>query len=457
MKAVSKKIVCLFSSAVLLCGAGSMTANAATTYYPSATTRPTVTALKVSEYYLDKTDVEIESGKTAVINALKSSRFTLPANSTVSYQWYKNGSALSGETRSSLTVSSAGSYYCEVKVKQRVTIYGGGKPQSAYNTKTYTTGNATVTEKLVITKQPAGGTFDNNKGYFDMFVSVKGGTGSYKYKWYWNGKETSLTGTGMRVYNAGTGYCVITDTNGKTVTTQNAVVSYSQLKIASQPKGGYILTNDGYYDMYVTPTGGKAPYKYQWYWNGKDTGLTGNGMRVYGSGTGYCVITDAAGNKIASNNATVKKSAFSICGHCCQKYAGYFIDCEGAYVPGTEPLRLYVPTYGGTGKYRYTWQKYAVAYYSGVEAGVWQTIATTSDNYVDIDLDDIIYTSTNYDELNKPYTNKRYERKVRCIVSTIDENGKALATITTDESLIHAFDPSAVNPYDPNWPGNWEY
>ena len=134
MKAVSKKIVCLFSSAVLLCGAGSMTANAATTYYPSATTRPTVTALKVSEYYLDKTDVEIESGKTAVINALKSSRFTLPANSTVSYQWYKNGSALSGETRSSLTVSSAGSYYCEVKVKQRVTIYGGGKPQSAYNT-----------------------------------------------------------------------------------------------------------------------------------------------------------------------------------------------------------------------------------------------------------------------------------------------------------------------------------
>ena len=30
---------------------------------------------------------------------------------------------------------------------------------------------------------------------------------------------------------------------------------------------------------------------------------TGNGMRVYGSGTGYCVITDAAGNKITSNTA----------------------------------------------------------------------------------------------------------------------------------------------------------
>lgn len=456
MRNFKSKAVCLLSSAVLLCGASGMTANAATNYSFTATSRPTITAMTVSEYYLDKTDIEIESGKTAVINAKKSSSFTLPANSTVSYQWYKNGGALSGETRSSLTVSSAGTYYCEVKVKQKVTIYVGVKKQTAYNTKTYTTGNAIAAEKLVITKQPTGGTFDNSKGYFDMFVSVKGGTGSYTYKWYWNGKETSLTGTGMRVYGAGTGYCVITDSNGKTVTTQNAVVSYAPFKITSQPKGGYIV-DSGYLDMYVTATGGKAPYKYKWYWNGKETSLTGNGMRVYGSGTGYCVITDAAGNKITSNTANVTKDIFLTSNYCSVKYAGRFINCEGSYIPSTyEPLRIYVPTSGGTGRYKYTWEKYAVAYYGGQEAGVWQTIDTTSENCIDLDFDDIIYTSTNYDAYNKPYTTKHYERRIRCRISTLDENGNALATHMTGESLIHAFDPAVVNPYDPNWAGNWE-
>jgi len=458
MSCFKTKALCLLSSAVLLCGASSMTANAATGIVGSTPRVPAITVFSTGNYYLNKTDVELESGKSAVINVVKSSSYTVPTNATVSYQWYKDGSALSGETKSSLTVSTKGSYYCEVKVKKKLSVYVSGRKttQTAYTTDTYTTNKATVSEKLVITKQPTGGTFDNSKGYFDMFVSVKGGTGSYTYKWYWNGKDTGLTGTGMRVYNSGTGYCVITDSNGKTVTTQNAVVSYAPLKITSQPKGGYIV-DSGYLDMYVTPTGGKAPYTYKWYWNNKDTGLTGNGMRVYGSGTGYCVITDAAGNKITSNTATVTKDIFITSNYCCQKYAGRFINCEGAYIPSTyEPLRIYVPTSGGTGRYKYTWEKYAIAYYGGTESGVWQTIATTSDNCIDLDFDDIIYTSTNYDEYNKPYTSKHYERKIRCRISTLDEKGNVLATHTTDVSLVHAFDPSVVNPYDPNWAGNWE-
>lgn len=184
---------------------------------------------------------------------------------------------------------------------------------------------------------------------------------------------------------------------------------------------------------------------------------TGNGMRVYGSGTGYCVITDAAGNKITSNTANVTKDIFLTSNYCSVKYAGRFINCEGSYIPSAyEPLRIYVPTSGGTGRYKYTWEKYAVAYYGGQEAGVWQTIDTTSEKCVDLDFDDIIYTSTNYDAYNRPYTTKHYERRIRCRISTLDENGNALATHTTGESLIYAFDPAVVNPYDPNWAGNWE-
>ena len=59
---------------------------------------------------------------------------------------------------------------------------------------------------------------------------------------------------------------------------------------------------------------------------------TGNGMRVYGSGTGYCVITDAAGNKITSNTANVTKDIFLTSNYCSVKYAGRFINCEGSYM-----------------------------------------------------------------------------------------------------------------------------
>ncbi|WP_028516131.1 immunoglobulin domain-containing protein [Ruminococcus flavefaciens] len=425
MRNFKSKAVCLLSSAVLLCGASGMTANAATNYSFTATSRPTITAMTVSEYYLDKTDIEIESDKTAVINAKKSSSFTLPANSTVSYQWYKNGSALSGETRSSLTVSSAGTYYCEVKVKEEITIYVSvSRKRTGYRTKTYTTGNAKVAEKLVITKQPTGGTFDNSKGYFDMFVSVKGGTGSYTYKWYWNGKETALTGTGMRVYGAGTGYCVITDSNGKTVTTQNATVSYAQFKITSQPTGGYFDYKNGYYDMYVSVTGGRAPYTYKWYWNGKETSLTGNGMRVYNEGTGYCVITDANGNKVTSNSAKVVYAPFNA------HYEDYgYFDAAGSL----QMMDLTVTAAGGTGTYTYNWQKKVngkwedIGVYTGKEA----TYTVSSFDIIDNEeykfmfkRDDMyIYSASFYDSY-------------RCIVGYTDSTG--YHTRTLDEIKVYS-------------------
>ncbi|WP_164173357.1 hypothetical protein [Ruminococcus flavefaciens] len=53
MRNFKSKAVCLLSSAVLLCGASGMTANAAANYSFTATSRPTITAMTVSEYYLD--------------------------------------------------------------------------------------------------------------------------------------------------------------------------------------------------------------------------------------------------------------------------------------------------------------------------------------------------------------------------------------------------------------------
>ena len=262
MRSFKSKAICLLSSAVLLCGASGMTANAATNYSFTATSRPTITAMTVSEYYLDKTDIEIESEKTAVINAVKSSRFTLPANSTVSYQWYKNGSALSGETKSSLTVSSAGTYYCEVKVKQKVTIYVGVKKQTAYNTKTYTTGNATVTviQKLVINSQTEGEyTIDKVNWNIPLTVRVSGGKAPYTYEWTRDGEKYANNNYNIAALYDGTYKCKITDSRGKTVTSKPVKVSYAPLKFSKD-------FPEKYYDVYsVDALGGTGEYVYHWY------------------------------------------------------------------------------------------------------------------------------------------------------------------------------------------------
>ncbi|SHM54603.1 immunoglobulin domain-containing protein [Ruminococcus flavefaciens] len=334
MRSFKTKALCLLSSAVLLCGASSMTANAANGIVGSTPRVPAVTVFSAGNYYLDKTNIEIESGKTAVINAKKSSSFTLPANSTVSYQWYKNGSALSGETKSYLTVSAAGTYYCEVTVKQKVTIYVGVKKQTAYKTKTYTTGNATVTvyEKLQITEQSGDRMINSSTGFIGVSVSVKGGKAPYTYEWTRNGEKYGVNSSQVAACYAGTYKCKITDSRGTTVTSRNINVSYEPLKF-SKDFPEWISYANNFKDLSVI--GGTGKYTYDWYvWDcataeWKDKNLhTLNGGDVWVQGdpyiiTGYndfngrffgysyykCVVksVDTKGNVVATIEGYTKK------------------------------------------------------------------------------------------------------------------------------------------------------
>ena len=425
MRNFKTKAICFISSAVLLCGASGITANAATDYNFSAASSTISSVAQQNNFTLNRGDFTLSYGGTVYIWVNQSSNYTLPTNATVQYQWYKNETAISGATEYKYPVTSGGTYYCKVSVNTPKKVrLASGRPVTTYSTKTYNTGSITVTEQLVITKQPTGGVFDNDKGYFDMFVTVKGGTGSYKYKWYWNGKETSLTGTGMRVYGAGTGYCVITDTNGKKLTTQNVTVSYAPLKIASQPIGGYFNSENGYYDMYVTPTGGRAPYKYKWYWNGKETSLTGNGMRVYNEGTGYCVITDANGNKVTSNTAKVVYAPFNV-----------YYEKYGSFDPGAslQMMDLTVTATGGTGEYTYNWQKKVngkwedIGPYSGKEA----TYTVMSFDVIDNEEYEFMFKRDDMYIYHATFYNS-----YRCIVGYTDSTG--YHTKTLDEIKVYS-------------------
>jgi len=60
----------------------------------------------------------------------------------------------------------------------------------------------------------------------------------------------------------------------------------------------------------------------------------------------------------------------------------------------------------------------------------------------------VTYTVTNYDEFYKPYTYTYYGIELRCVVSSIDDNGKVVATKYTPKASITRFDPSAPHQYD---------
>ena len=120
MKMLFKKAICLLSSAVLLCGASAIPASADTTiaYNPSASSRPSTTTTADTgrssgrvgrlKYYLDTSDFDLAKGEIKYVTVKKSSGYTVPANSTVSYQWYRDDTAIKGATNFSYPVKTAG-------------------------------------------------------------------------------------------------------------------------------------------------------------------------------------------------------------------------------------------------------------------------------------------------------------------------------------------------------------
>ncbi|EFM38754.1 hypothetical protein HMPREF0379_1500 [[Eubacterium] yurii subsp. margaretiae ATCC 43715] len=189
----------------------------------------------------------------------------------------------------------------------------------------------TVLDPLTIIKQP-----DTAKGklgeLMSLEVQVKGGKEPYSYQWqYRNGKDINYTdstsgGNKTNILNPPVKNeiyfyrCVITDANGNKVTSQETFVyeDLEELKITGQPDD--IMGNVGDFAlMIIEVSGGKPPYKYQWYY--KLDGTAGyNKSFLEGSTTNriqttiintivfyQCVVTDMNGNQIKSREIMIRK------------------------------------------------------------------------------------------------------------------------------------------------------
>ncbi len=284
MKNVSKKVLCLLSSAVLLCGATAMTTNAAPDY---ATLKPGVSTQKSSfEFRLKNNNFEITPSETATLEVglygslsgtLKPGRKTfipIPAKlkKLVRFQWYNEKGIIQGATGVTYEASSAGKYYCRVINKafldknEDFNVGSGKRPLDPANELDFiyldsNIATVSVCEELSISKQPVGGTIaDPNAGY-TLSVGAKGGSAPYTYTWY---KDGAVYGTGadLNTKEQGYYYCVVKDKKGRTVTSKTVYVSDFRL-VRDLPSLANTKANTNE-TFTVEVSGGTGRYMYVW-------------------------------------------------------------------------------------------------------------------------------------------------------------------------------------------------
>ncbi|MBE6724305.1 MAG: hypothetical protein E7576_03755 [Ruminococcaceae bacterium] len=211
------------------------------------------------------------------------------------YQWYKDGSLISGAVSDHYTATEAGRYYCVIKDS-----YG----------QTATTNTAQVTSsKLTIKSQPVGGIV----GYTKLSVTVSGGKEPYRYQWYKEGSGPirGATSASYSPSSVGDYYCKVTDAKGTTITSDTATVHSASLAISKQTEGGTLGVT-----LSVTVTGGKTPYSYQWYKEGSGliSGAASDSYKPTAVGNYYCKVTDSTGTTVTSKTMNVIYGPLTITG-----------------------------------------------------------------------------------------------------------------------------------------------
>ncbi|MBQ1362449.1 MAG: S-layer homology domain-containing protein [Oscillospiraceae bacterium] len=259
----------------------------------------------------------------------------------------------------------------------------------------FSIGGETAEEPLKIVSQPKDvSAAEGTEAVFS--VTAGGGKAPYTYQWSeitrlgdeyglidgsenYSGTQTdtlTVRPPAVRLTESGAKYrCYVYDSNGKEVISDSAVLTVtsaaSPLTITAHPMSVTVNQGDDAF-FSVTVSGGKTPYQYQWhkirpddediipegiYYTGVNTAdltarnsimETDNGARY------YCVITDAAGDTVTSDKASVtvtdSKTPMEIAAQPSDACAA-----EGWHVSFS------VRAAGGTEPYTYQWRRISSA------------------------------------------------------------------------------------------------
>ncbi|NLZ36947.1 MAG: hypothetical protein GX897_05660 [Clostridiales bacterium] len=246
--------------------------------------------------------------------------------------------------------------------------------------------------KLAISSQPKD-VVANKSDPVSFQVTVKGGTAPYSYQWQtrqgnsgsW--KNTSYTLNKMSIFvseadlnNPNYYRCVITDSAGSKVTSNAVSVSSSQpsaLSVSLTAENVSIFSNESL-TISATVSGGKAPYKYQWYFGnsaGSYVGLTANTQTISfkpdpSQSTQYlkCAVIDANGTIAQSKPCKITLKD--------PQQLSAKLDKTAMTGSPSDLFSLTVTASGGSGLYSYKWYfgdssgnfKDMTAYMSGADA-----------------------------------------------------------------------------------------
>lgn len=168
-----------------------------------------------------------------------------PTNYT--YQWYKNGTIISGANSSSYNISSVGmgqsTYYCAVTNSvgttnsRTCTITGIQKPVLTAN----------LPADVTMVASAAG------QAVFSVGISSQGYPTNYTYQWYKNNSPiggatgSSYTATGLTAQQSATFYCIVTNSAGAVQSRTATLTVQSYLPVYTYT-GAHQLIDDGNYN-----------------------------------------------------------------------------------------------------------------------------------------------------------------------------------------------------------------
>lgn len=294
---------------------GSVTSSAATLTVNSA---PSISS--------QPTGATICSGQTTQLCV------TASGSGTLTYQWRRDGSNVSGATSSCYTANSAGSYQCIVS--------------NACGSVTSSAAVVTVNSAPSIASQPTGGSACS--GQTVQLCVTASGAGPITYQWQLNG--SNIGGATSSCYSAGTAgsyRCVATNACGSTTSNSVTVTINSAPSISTHPTSGTVCS--GSTRQFCVTASGSSPLSYQWQRDGVDiSGATSSCFTASLAGSYRCVVTNACGSAV-SNAATLTVNGSPTISS--QPIGG--TACSGS-------TYQFCVTASGAGPFTYQWQRNGV-------------------------------------------------------------------------------------------------
>ncbi len=275
--------------------AGSATSNAATLTVSASSTAPAITTQPLNQ--------TVTAGQTAT--------FTVVATGTapLSYQWQKNGVAISGATAASYTTPAT---TLADNGSQFIVVVSNTAGSATSNAATLTVSASSIPP--AITTQPLNQTV--TAGQTATFTVVATGTAPLSYQWQKNGvaiggaTAASYTTPATTLADNGSQFIVVVSNTAGSATSNAATLTVNAPpSITSQPVNQTVAA--GQTATFTVVATGTAPLSYQWQENG--VAISGANAASYttppttssDNGSQFSVVVSNAFGTVTSSSATL--------------------------------------------------------------------------------------------------------------------------------------------------------